>query len=143
MTFKNGMRPVHPGEVLREECLKPLGLSANALAKALRLSPSRIGDIVLERRGVTADTAVRLARYFGGTAQYIYVLRTAERSAESKRALREIALSTQQNGQTFPRKRIFTTIREIRCKLWICNEKVGRLGLEPRTKALKGPCSTN
>jgi addiction module HigA family antidote len=48
------MRPVHPGEVLREEYLKPLDLSANALAKALRLSPSRIGDIVLERRGVTA-----------------------------------------------------------------------------------------
>ncbi len=96
MTFKNGMRPVHPGEVLREEYLKPLDLSANALAKALHLSPSRIGDIVLERRGVTADTAVRLARYFGGTAQFwlnlqsIYDLRTAECSAETKRALREI-----------------------------------------------------
>jgi antitoxin HigA-1 len=101
MTFKKGMRPVHPdealrGEVLREEYLKLLGLSANALAKALRLSASRIGDIVLERRGVTADTAVRLARYFGGTAQFwlnlqsIYDLRTAERSAETKRALREI-----------------------------------------------------
>jgi addiction module HigA family antidote len=96
MTFKNGMRPVHPGEVLREEYLKPFDLSANALAKALRLSPSRIGDIVLERRGVTADTAVRLARYFGGTAQFwlnlqsIYDLRTTERSAETKRALREI-----------------------------------------------------
>jgi addiction module HigA family antidote len=64
------MRPVHPGEVLREEYLKPLGLSANALAEALRLSPSRIGDIVLERRVVTADTAVRLARYFGGAAQF-------------------------------------------------------------------------
>ena len=130
MTFKNGMRPVHPGVVLREEYLKPLGLSANALAKALRLSPSRIGDIVPERRGVTADTAVRLARYFGGTAQFwlnfqsIYDLLTAERSAETKRALREIALSTQQNGQTFPRKRIFTTIREIRCKLLIYNENV-------------------
>jgi len=70
MTFKNGMRPVHPGEVLREEYLKPLGLSANALAKALRLSPSRIGDIVLERRGVTADTAVRLGRYFRNSAQF-------------------------------------------------------------------------
>ena len=94
MNFKNGMRLVHPGEVLREEYLKPLGLSANALAKALRLSPSRIGDIVLERRGVT--TAVRLACYFGGTAQFwlnlqsIYDLRTAERSTETKRALREI-----------------------------------------------------
>ena len=59
MTFKNGMWPVHPGEalrgeVLRDEYLKPLGLSANALAKALRLSASRIGDIILERRGVSS-----------------------------------------------------------------------------------------
>ncbi len=96
MTFKNGMRPVHPGEVLRDEYLNPLGLSPNALAKALHLSPSRIGDIVLERRGVTADTAMRLARYFGGTAQFwlnlqsIYDLRTAELSAETKRAVRQI-----------------------------------------------------
>lgn len=64
--FKNGMRPVHPGEVLREDYLKPLNLSANALAKALHVPPSRIGDILLERRGVTADTALRLTRYFGG-----------------------------------------------------------------------------
>ena len=90
------MQPVHPGEILREEYLEPLDLSANALAKALRLSPSRIGDIVLERGCVTADTAVRLPRFFGGTAQFwlnlqsIYDLRTAERSAETKRALREI-----------------------------------------------------
>jgi addiction module HigA family antidote len=93
MTFKNGMRPVHPGEVLREEYLKPSGLSANALAKALRLSPSRIGDIVLERRGVTADIAVRLAR-----------------------CGRLNPLSNQRHEQTFPRKRMFTTIRNIRCK---------------------------
>jgi addiction module HigA family antidote len=59
MTFKNGMRPVHPGEVLREEYLKPLGLSANALAKALRLSPSRIGDIVLEQTSTNCHFLVR------------------------------------------------------------------------------------
>jgi addiction module HigA family antidote len=64
--FKNGMRPVHPGEVLREDYLKPLGMTANALAKALHVPASRINDIVLERRGVTADTALRLTRYFGG-----------------------------------------------------------------------------
>jgi len=64
--FKNGMRPVHPGEVLREDYLKPLNLSANALAKALHVPASRIGDILLQRRGVTADTALRLTRYFGG-----------------------------------------------------------------------------
>lgn len=64
--IKNGMRPVHPGEVLREDCLKPLGMTANALARALHVPASRINDIVLERRGVTADTALRLTRYFGG-----------------------------------------------------------------------------
>jgi len=66
---KNGMRPIHPGEVLREDYLKPLGLSANALARQLRVPASRINDIVLERRGVTADTALRLTRCFGGDAQ--------------------------------------------------------------------------
>ncbi len=64
--FKNGMRSVHPGEVLREDYLKPLGLSANALAKALCVPASRVNDIVLERRGITPDTALRLVRYFGG-----------------------------------------------------------------------------
>lgn len=67
--FKNGMRPVHPGEVLREDYLIPLEMSANALALALKVTPARINDIVRERRGVTADTALRLARYFGGDAQ--------------------------------------------------------------------------
>jgi addiction module HigA family antidote len=96
MAFKNGMRPVHPGEVLREEYLKPLELSAHALAKALHLSPSRVNDIVLERRGITADTAVRLERYFGASAQFwlnlqsTYDLRVAERSAETRKAVREI-----------------------------------------------------
>ena len=67
--IKNGMRPVHPGEVLREDYLVPLGMSANALARALKVTPARINDIVRERRGVTADTALRLSRYFGGDAQ--------------------------------------------------------------------------
>jgi len=67
--FKNGMRPVHPGEVLREDYMKPLGLSSNALAKLLHVPASRVNDIVLERRGITADTALRLARYFGGSEE--------------------------------------------------------------------------
>lgn len=67
--FKNGMRPIHPGEILREDYLKPLAMSANALSKALHVPPARVNDIVLERRGVTPDTALRLARYFGGDAQ--------------------------------------------------------------------------
>lgn len=67
--IKNGMRPVHPGEVLREDFLKPLQMSAHALSKALHVPAGRINDIVLERRGVTPDTALRLARFFGGDAQ--------------------------------------------------------------------------
>jgi len=87
---KNGMRAVHPGEVLREEYLKPLGLSANALAKALRVPASRINDIVLERRGITVDTALRLVRYFGGDVQSwlnlqtAYDLKVAERTIAAK-----------------------------------------------------------
>jgi addiction module HigA family antidote len=66
---KNAMRPIHPGEVLREEYLAPYGLTANALAKHLKVPSSRINDIVLERRGITPDTALRLARFFGGDAE--------------------------------------------------------------------------
>ncbi len=87
--FKNGMRPVHPGEILREDFLKPMGLSANALAKHLHVPASRINDIVLERRGITADTALRLARGFGGDAQSWLNLQTAFdlRTAELNEAL--------------------------------------------------------
>lgn len=67
--MKNGMRAIHPGEILREDYLAPLGMSANALAKALHVTAARINEIVKEERGVTLDTALRLARYFGGDAQ--------------------------------------------------------------------------
>ena len=93
--FKNGMRPVHPGEVLREDYLVPLGMSANALAKALNVPAPRINDIVRQRRSITADTAMRLARYFGGDArswlnlQAAYDLRVAE-IENAKRIEREI-----------------------------------------------------
>jgi addiction module HigA family antidote len=65
----NGMRPIHPGEILRQEYLLPLGISANALACALAITAARVNDIVRERRGITGDTALRLARYFGTDAQ--------------------------------------------------------------------------
>ena len=65
----NKLPPIHPGEILREEFMKPRGLSQNALARALCVPPRRINEIVLERRGITADTALRLARYFGTTAE--------------------------------------------------------------------------
>ena len=64
----NRMRAVHPGEILREEYLVPLGLSVNALAMALSVPATRIHEIVKERRGITADTAERIARFFGGDA---------------------------------------------------------------------------
>ena len=67
--MSNGMRPIHPGEVLREDFLAPLNMSVNALAQRLHVPTTRMNDIVLERRGVTPDTALRLARYFGGDAQ--------------------------------------------------------------------------
>src|SRR5207248_6871123 len=65
----NKLPPIHPGEILREEFLRPIGLSQNALARALRVPPRRINEIVLEKRGITADTALRLARYLGTTAE--------------------------------------------------------------------------
>jgi addiction module HigA family antidote len=61
---------VHPGEILREEFLKPLRMSAYELAKRLRVPAPRVNDIVLERRGISADTAVRLSRFFGTTEQF-------------------------------------------------------------------------
>lgn len=66
----NSMRPIHPGEFLRHDVLEELGMSANALAKALHVPANRITAIINERRGITADTALRLARYLGTTAQY-------------------------------------------------------------------------
>lgn len=65
-----GMRPIHPGEILREEFLVPLAMTANALSIALQVPATRIGEIVNERRRVTADTALRLARYFGTTPDF-------------------------------------------------------------------------
>lgn len=68
--------PVHPGETLREDFLDPLGLTANALAIELRVPVSRVNDIVRGRRAITADTALRLARYFGTTPQFWMNLQT-------------------------------------------------------------------
>lgn len=61
---------IHPGEILREEFLKPLSISAYELAKRLHVPAPRVNDIVLERRGISADTAVRLSRFFGTTEQF-------------------------------------------------------------------------
>ncbi len=78
-TTKPGMQkmpPLHPGEMLREDFMKPLGLSSNALALALRVPVTRISEIVNERRSITADTALRLSRYFGMSPNFWLCLQT-------------------------------------------------------------------
>lgn len=98
----NNMRAIHPGEILREEFLVPFEMSANALAMALHVPAPRINDIVRERRAVTPDTALRLARYFDTTAQFWLNLQSsfdlkqaasenAERIAEEVRPLQRVA----------------------------------------------------
>lgn len=77
MKPKNLMRPIHPGEILREEFLVPLNMSAHALAMELKVPAPRINDIVRERRSITPATALRLAKYFGTTPDYWLNLQTA------------------------------------------------------------------
>ena len=72
----NNLAPVHPGEVLLEEFLKPMGISQNHLAIQIGVPARRINEIVLGKRRVTADTALRLARYFGTTAKFWLGLQT-------------------------------------------------------------------
>jgi addiction module HigA family antidote len=73
---KDRLLSVHPGEVLLEEFLKPLGLSQNCLALGIGVNPRRINEIVLGKRSVSADTALRLARYFGNSPQFWMGLQT-------------------------------------------------------------------
>ena len=70
MASKDRLPPIHPGEILREEFLIPLGMSSHELALALRVPATRMNDIVKEKRGITADTALRLGRYFGTTSRF-------------------------------------------------------------------------
>jgi antitoxin HigA-1 len=94
--FKNGMRPVHPGEVLLEDYIKPMGMSVRALSLALRVPYSRLREIVDGNRGISADTALRLERFFGSEAQgwlnlqAAYDLRVAEK-LNAKAIQRDIA----------------------------------------------------
>ena len=67
----NKLPPIHPGEILREEFMKPRGLPQNVLARGLKVPPRRIHEIVLEKRSISADTALRLARYFGTSAEML------------------------------------------------------------------------
>lgn len=84
MPTRNGMRPIHPGEILQEEYLAPLDMSANRLALCLHVPANRISAIVNGERGITADTALRLAQFFDTSAEFwmnlqqAYELRSAE-----------------------------------------------------------------
>jgi antitoxin HigA-1 len=99
--------PIHPGEILREDYLRPLGLSMNKLALDLHIPVTRIAEIVHERRGITADTAMRLGRYFNTSARFwlnlqaAYDLEVAERELERtiERDVRPLDMSTQ-NART-------------------------------------------
>lgn len=95
---RNRMRPIHPGEILREEYLRPLGMSANRLAQALGVPANRISGIVSGARAVTADTALRLGKFFGTSPEFwlnlqqAFDLRTAEREVDL-RGIRRLKVS--------------------------------------------------
>jgi addiction module HigA family antidote len=77
MSKKNGrMRPVHPGEILKEDLMKPLGLTVSGLARELKVPVNRLSEIVNGRRALNADAALRLSRYFGNTAEFWINLQT-------------------------------------------------------------------
>ena len=78
---------IHPGEILADEFLSPLGLSQNALARALGVPPRRINEIVLGKRAITADTALRLARYFGNSPGFWMSLQASFDLEEAQQAL--------------------------------------------------------
>ena len=90
---ENKMRPIHPGEVLREEFLIPMEISAHALAMALHLPSPRINDIVREKRKVTADTALRLSAYFGTSAEFWMGLQADYEMALAREALADALAS--------------------------------------------------
>ena len=89
MTTKR-LDPIHPGEILEEEFMRPLGLSANALAKAMDVPVTRISEIVRGRRGVTADTALRLGRLLGTTAELWLGLQSEHDLRVARRDLDEV-----------------------------------------------------
>lgn len=86
----NGMRPIHPGEILREEFLAPMGLTAHALAMALQVPAPRIHDIVRERRAVTVDTALRLAKYLGTSPEFWLGLQTDHDMAVARASMGDV-----------------------------------------------------
>jgi addiction module HigA family antidote len=89
VTTGRRIAPVHPGSILRDDFLVPMGLSVYALANAIHVPRSRVNDIVLGRRGVSAESALRLARYFGTTPEFWVNLQARYDLEVSKDALRD------------------------------------------------------
>ena len=98
MANRHRLLPIHPGEILREEFLAPLGMSSHHLAMALRVPATRINDIVNQKRGITADTALRLARYFGTTSRFWMNMQASWELEEA-----EDRLGTAVTQEVFPR----------------------------------------
>jgi antitoxin HigA-1 len=102
------MPPVHPGEVLREDFMKPLGLSVNRLALELHVPATRIGEIVHERRRITAETALRLARYFCTNAEFwlnlqnFYDLELSARSGKASEIEQQVRPALYEGRQASP-----------------------------------------
>ena len=85
------LRNIHPGEVLLEEFLEPVNLSQNALGRAIGVPPRRINEIVLGKRGITADTAIRLARHFGTSEQFWMGLQADYDLEEARKGMKLVA----------------------------------------------------
>ena len=112
------LKPVHPGEILREEFLKPLGLSMNALALDLRVPATRIAELVHERRAITPGSALRLARYFNTTPEFwmnlqvTFDLETAK-DREQAKVNREVRPKTSRCGRRFGRLGSLSRMRSV------------------------------
>lgn len=85
------LRNIHPGEVLLEEFLKPMDLSQNAIARAIGVPPRRVNEIVLGKRGITADTAIRLAKHFGTSEQFWMGLQADYDLEETRKGMKQAA----------------------------------------------------
>ena len=85
------LRNIHPGEVLLEEFLKPMDLSQNAIARAIGVPPRRINEIVLGKRGITADTAIQLAKHLGTSEQFWMGLQADHDLEEARRGMKRAA----------------------------------------------------
>jgi addiction module HigA family antidote len=85
------LRNIHPGEVLLEEFLKPMALSQNAIARAIGVPPRRVNEIVLGKRGITADTAIRLAKHFGTSEQFWMGLQADYDLEEARKGMKQAA----------------------------------------------------